>query len=538
MNKVQNQGDRVRLSFKLFDSEGVDLVRTLAMNKAGLKAAGDEAERLGYVVDKNTARAAEKFNDNLTRLHRAGSGLQNQLAAALLPTLNEITDDMVAVAKETGAFDGVATVLTATLKGVVSAGVVVAATFKKAGTVMGGVSAAVMSAVQGEFGATRDIVLSLNSDLDDIDKQAQDRLKRIWAAAKAAKDIQSDAAGANQAGSPGPSVDTGLTTKKKEELAKQLADLREALLTEEQQLDAHYKANQQLLWNSLKEKLLSQADYESARKSLEDQYNEARTEKVREAAAQHRQDLVDRLTAFDEYMMTEQERLVAWKQQEEELLAELREQSLLNEQEFHIRREQLLQTYQKRSETLVQANMSNEEKLWASGWNGKLQVMSGVLGLATDLMQSQSKTQFEIGKRAAQSQVAIDTFRAAQGAYAALAGIPFVGPVLGAAAAAAATLAGLTRVRSIESQQFGGGASASGGSAGVATPTYTANPNTGLPVNPPALPTSATTETSKIVNLTFRAGEVITTESLRDEVVPMINEATDDGITINARVVA
>jgi hypothetical protein len=55
-----------------------------------------------------------------------------------------------------------------------------------------------------------------------------------------------------------------------------------------------------------------------------------------------------------------------------------------------------------------------------------------------------------IGKAAAISETIINTIRAAQGAYAALAPIPIVGPALGAAAAALATTAGMARVAQIK----------------------------------------------------------------------------------------
>ncbi|GAA5037594.1 hypothetical protein GCM10011506_34130 [Marivirga lumbricoides] len=57
--------------------------------------------------------------------------------------------------------------------------------------------------------------------------------------------------------------------------------------------------------------------------------------------------------------------------------------------------------------------------------------------------------QTAVGKAAAIAQTTIDTYKAAQSAYAALAGIPFVGPVLGGIAAGAAISTGLRNVAKI-----------------------------------------------------------------------------------------
>ena len=50
MEAVDTQSDRVRLAFKLFDSEGVSLVNTLALGEEGLRNAAAEAEAFGRSV--------------------------------------------------------------------------------------------------------------------------------------------------------------------------------------------------------------------------------------------------------------------------------------------------------------------------------------------------------------------------------------------------------------------------------------------------------------------------------------------------------
>jgi len=74
-------------------------------------------------------------------------------------------------------------------------------------------------------------------------------------------------------------------------------------------------------------------------------------------------------------------------------------------------------------------------------------------GLA-QLSNSSNKKLATIGKAAAISNAIIDTYKAATGAYASLASIPFVGPALGAAAAAAAIGAGMANVQAIRSQGY------------------------------------------------------------------------------------
>ena len=70
------------------------------------------------------------------------------------------------------------------------------------------------------------------------------------------------------------------------------------------------------------------------------------------------------------------------------------------------------------------------------------------------MSDSKNKTLAGIGKAAAIAKVAMDTPKAAMGAYSALAGIPIVGPALGIAAAAAAIAYGAEQIGRIKSQSY------------------------------------------------------------------------------------
>ena len=78
--------------------------------------------------------------------------------------------------------------------------------------------------------------------------------------------------------------------------------------------------------------------------------------------------------------------------------------------------------------------------------------------------RKQQKIAFDIQKAANIANATIDTYKAAQGAYASLSGVPIVGPVLGAAAAGVAVTAGLINIKKIASTSFNGGSSGGGGS--------------------------------------------------------------------------
>ena len=88
----------------------------------------------------------------------------------------------------------------------------------------------------------------------------------------------------------------------------------------------------------------------------------------------------------------------------------------------------------------------------------KVDLASNSLGNIASVLGEESKA----GKAAAIAQTTIESYKGATAAYASLAGIPIVGPGLGAVAAAAALVAGFKNVQSIQKQgpSVGGASSA------------------------------------------------------------------------------
>ena len=93
MQDVTSQSDRVRLAFKLFDSEGVSMVNMLRLGSAGMGELAQEARDLGYSLDRDAAAAIERANDNLTRLGAAVTGVKREMSVGLAGAINSLADN-------------------------------------------------------------------------------------------------------------------------------------------------------------------------------------------------------------------------------------------------------------------------------------------------------------------------------------------------------------------------------------------------------------------------------------------------------------
>ena len=88
--EVENESDRLRLAFKLFDSEGAALVNTLSQGGDGLRAMLGEARALGLAMSSTAAKGVEDTVDSLTKLQSLFKGVTDQTVAAFAPALEAI----------------------------------------------------------------------------------------------------------------------------------------------------------------------------------------------------------------------------------------------------------------------------------------------------------------------------------------------------------------------------------------------------------------------------------------------------------------
>lgn len=80
--------NKTALATALFGKSGAELIPFLNQGAAGIGELVKEAERLGVVFKEEDAKAAEVFNDTLTKLNTVVKGLTTQIAIELLPTFN------------------------------------------------------------------------------------------------------------------------------------------------------------------------------------------------------------------------------------------------------------------------------------------------------------------------------------------------------------------------------------------------------------------------------------------------------------------
>lgn len=111
-------------------------------------------------------------------------------------------------------------------------------------------------------------------------------------------------------------------------------------------------------------------------------------------------------------------------------------------------------------------NAAERERIAKAESRAKTQAINDFWSNATSLMNSGSRTMFEIGKAASLAQAVVDGYAAITGAY--KVGASIGGPALGAAFGAAAAAATYTQIQAIRNASFGSGGSGGASSAAAA----------------------------------------------------------------------
>lgn len=160
--------------------------------------------------------------------------------------------------------------------------------------------------------------------------------------------------------------------------------------------------------------------------------------------------------------------------QQQIILKEQYDNKLITEQEYADQSQAIKLQQEANDIALSQAQSQREEadlQAFIERQNKKQQAIQATMSVASSLSgalanvfkqeasddsksQKQREKSFKVYKALATTQAIIDTISSAQGAYKAMVGIPFVGPILAPIAAAAAVVAGIANVKAIQNEQL------------------------------------------------------------------------------------
>lgn len=117
---IENETLKAALAQELFGKSGAELIEFLNQGGDGLDAMRERARELGVELSQGTLSAADRFNDSLAELKSASMGLFTQIAASLMPAMEDLVVRFTELVREGTLANNMATVLSATFSAGVS----------------------------------------------------------------------------------------------------------------------------------------------------------------------------------------------------------------------------------------------------------------------------------------------------------------------------------------------------------------------------------------------------------------------------------
>lgn len=493
---------RSALAVKLFGKAGDEMIPLLLEGSEGIRGMIERGQELGGVTTQ-MARQADQFNDSLSELKLRSQGFYITLANQLLPQLNETVSAFNDLQSSGSAAADVGKAISAVFETVVIVGANVAYVFKQTGNEIGGIAAQLGALASGDFKAFSRIGEEMKRDAE-IARQELDKFEQRVMGAGKGKDQGGDKAAEAGSNTRGQQLLKDLTGASDE-----LAKLRQ------KDIDG---------WVKYADAVLAEGERIDAmlRKQIEDQNA---LEAARELT--WTQGVAARLAVIQESNMTEAEIERGKLTQIQTDLQFALDQRFITEQEYHALLEQEKLKHEARMGNVMAQGALARQKISQQSWMSQAQTASQWLMNMTASAATSNREMFEINKAAGISNAIVNTYQAATGAYAALASIPYVGPFLGAAAAAVAIAAGMANVQAISSAQFGSSTSAPSIGGGQAIPVTSADPG-----GASGMPLAAVPETEKArreVNITFAGSGRYTYDEVVNGIAPLLKEAGDNG---------
>jgi len=125
LGRVRNETERDALAMQIFGRSARELNPLIEAGSSALKELGDEAERMGYVMDENTLQKFGALDDAMQRFNNQTTTFKNSIAIVLLPVLtgffevlNKIDPKVIATVAIIGSIAAVAITVVKAIKDV------------------------------------------------------------------------------------------------------------------------------------------------------------------------------------------------------------------------------------------------------------------------------------------------------------------------------------------------------------------------------------------------------------------------------------
>lgn len=171
---------KTALAIELFGKSGADLIPILNAGGASLDEYDQIAKKLGLTISSETAASAEKFNDTMELVGMASKGVATQIAARLLPTLENLSGVFLETVSSGDALEMTAKAIANSLKFIMSAAYGAYYSIKDLGGMLTSFYQVAEAAVTMNWDKIDSIQFNRSMEALDNSTALKDALGKIW----------------------------------------------------------------------------------------------------------------------------------------------------------------------------------------------------------------------------------------------------------------------------------------------------------------------------------------------------------------------
>src|SRR5690625_401922 len=432
MREIPDQGERLRATMAIFDTEGMPLVNALSQGSDAIREMEEQARLLGYTINDLDAAKVEQAQRAMGRIGTNMQVFTQQLAVQFAPVVEAAMRQITGMTDGMGGMQRVAMrVFGAVVKsigfvadaihGVRVVGKLLLVGFQGLGNAMIGISSRILEGWQR-------LMSFLVASIENV-VRAANRIPGVKIPTEGLERFKQNMHDAAQA-------QVGMRNQMAASFQQSKDELRE--LVNQEMPSARFKRFIDEVQQAADEAAARAIDQRAGGgTSLPGMDNEESPASQRQA-----EEIERRLQALRESFYTEEEMLLEKYMRDDELLREALEQEQLTREEY----EQLqLQSAGRFEDGLTAIKKRGEQ--------ARLGAIRSALSDISTLMNGESRKMFEVGKMAAIADATISMYQGIMKAWS-------LGPIIGPALAAMVGAVGAMNIKSIANTKFGGGTAA------------------------------------------------------------------------------
>ncbi|MDP2355212.1 MAG: hypothetical protein Q8M31_04025 [Beijerinckiaceae bacterium] len=285
--------EKTALAVAIFGRAGADMIPMLNAGGEAIRKSNDEARDFGVTISEKTAKAAENFNDNMSRLSSMLQGVFTRALASAAPELERLSNAFVEASKGAKGFFDVGDLVSGSIRLITDRSIRLNGELQATAANFYGLKEAATRFVSGDFGGFSNALAKMRDDVYNIKKETQSLLStlngsRAWSegtpilsaegfsGGKPNKPAAPTLGGGGGGGGAKAATPESVYDEEKAKIEAKLLAIREGMMTEAELKQKKFEDDQNMVDQAFQKEMITAQEHKDMMLDLETKHLEAK----------------------------------------------------------------------------------------------------------------------------------------------------------------------------------------------------------------------------------------------------------------------